>query len=97
MPYTSPNFIRNSSSGEIYNLSKVCLQNSLEILSTLENEYHVLNERNLTLLNLGQVFTIPRCPDLGKNIMYDYNLSPTNYIKNDMEQLTRYENIFNGF
>lgn len=97
MPYTSPTFIRNSSNNAIYNLSKVCLENSMDILSILEDEYHKIHERNLSLLNLGQVFTAPRCPDKGKDIDYDLNLSPSHYIKNDIELLTRFENIFNGF
>jgi nicotinic acid mononucleotide adenylyltransferase len=97
LPYTSPNFIRNSTHSSIYNLSKVCIENSLEILSVLEDEYHIIHERNLNLLNLGQVFTAPRCPDKGENMDYDLNLSPSHYIKNDLEILARFENIFNNF
>jgi hypothetical protein len=96
MPYTSPNFIRGTNLKWVYNLSKVCLEGSLEIITALEDEYHLLHERNLTLLNMGQVFTVPRCPDKGKQINYDYNLSPSNYIRNDLEQLYRYESIFNN-
>jgi hypothetical protein len=95
MPYTSPTFLRGTSTSAIYNLSKVCIENSLEILTALENEYHLLHERNLSLLNLGQVITIPRCPDKGEDMDYDLNLSPTHYIKNDLEQLKRLESIFN--
>lgn len=95
MPYTPPSFMKGADLKWIYNLSKVCLENSLELITTLENEYHLLHERNLTLLNLGQVFTVPRCPDKGNNMNYDYNLSPSNYIRNDLEQLLRYEDIFN--
>jgi nicotinic acid mononucleotide adenylyltransferase len=96
VPYTSPTFITNSNNNSIYNLSKVCIENSLEILTNLESEYHIIHERNLNLLNLGQVFTAPRCPDKGKNMDYDLNLSPSHYVKNDLELLTRFENIFNG-
>jgi nicotinic acid mononucleotide adenylyltransferase len=96
LPYTSPNFIRNSTNSAIYNLSEVCIENSKDILTVLEDEYHILHERNLNLLNLGQVFTAPRCPDKGKNMDYDLNLSPSHYIKNDLELLTRFENIFNS-
>ncbi len=96
LPYTSPTFIRNSTNSAIYNLSKVCIENSIDILSVLEGEYHNIHERNLNLLNLGQVFTAPRCPDKGKNMDYDLNLSPSHYIKNDLEILTRFENLFNS-
>ncbi|MCM0648484.1 cytidyltransferase [Clostridium swellfunianum] len=97
LPYTSPDFIRNSSYSAIYNLSEICIYNSLDILSVLEDEYHILHERNLNLLNLGQVFTAPRCPDKGKDMDYDLSLSPSHYIKNDLELLTRFTNIFNSF
>ena len=93
LPYTSPDYIRNASPYSVYKLSNVCIENSLSILNVLEEEYHILNERNLTLSSLGQVFTLPRCPDLGKNIEYDLNLSPSHYLKNDLEQLNRLENI----
>lgn len=96
MPYTSPTFIRNSSSSSIYNLSKVCIENAFSILTALESEYHMLHERSLSLLNLGQVFTAPRCPDKGKNMDYDLGLNPSHYVKNDLELLTRFGNIFNS-
>lgn len=97
MPYTSPIFIRGASTASIYNLSKVCIENSLEILQTLEEEYHLIHERNLTLSNLGQVFTIPRSVDKGNNIEYDLNKSASSYLKNDLESLCRLENIIKGF
>jgi nicotinic acid mononucleotide adenylyltransferase len=96
MPYTSPTFIRNSNNSSIYNLSMVCIENAFSILTALESEYHMLHERSLSLLNLGQVFTAPRCPDKGKNLDYDLGLNPSHYVKNDLELLTRFENIFNS-
>lgn len=93
LPYTSPDYIRNTSAYSIFRLSKICIENSLSILDVLEEEYHILNERNLTLASLGQVFTLPRCPDHGKNIEYDLNLTPSHYLKNDLELLNRLESI----
>ena len=93
MPFTYPTFIRGSSTKAIYNLSKVCIENAIDILSLLEQEYHMVHEKNLTLASLGQVLTIPRCPDHGKDIEYDLNLSPSHYLKNDLELLHRLENI----
>lgn len=95
MPYTSPTFIRNSNITAVYNLSKVCIENAIEIITSLEDEYHKINEKNLSLHYLGQVFTIPRCPDHGKDMEYDLNLSPSLYLKNDFELLNRFENIIN--
>lgn len=93
MPYTSPKFIKNSSKESVYNLSKACIEGSIALLETIEQEYHTINERNLTLSSLGHVFTIPRCPDRGKDMNYDLNLSPSHYLKNDLELLLRLENI----
>ena len=93
LPYTSPKFIVDTSSISLYKLSKICIENAINILSVLEDEYHILNERNLTLSSLGQVFTIPRCPDKGVDMNYDLNISPSRYLKNDLEVLCRLENI----
>lgn len=92
-PYSSASFIRGSSKSAIYNLSQVCIENAIEIISSLEKEYDKLNERNLTLMHLSEVFISPKCPDHGKDMFYDINLSPTHYLKNDQELLYRYENI----
>lgn len=91
LPYTSPRFITGASKISIYNLSKVAIENAIEILSTIEGEYHILNERRLTLSSLGDVFISPRCPDHGKDIDYDLSLSPSHFLKNDLELLNRLE------
>lgn len=96
LPYTSPVFIRNTKSEEVFNLSKVCIKNSMEILSVIEEEFHEVNEKNLNLSSLGQVFTVPRCPDHGMDMKYDLNLNATHYLKNDLEQLLRLEMIIKG-
>lgn len=89
LPYTSPTFLSDASKKSIYDLSKTSIENSMEILQCLEDEYHILNERNLTLYNLGEVFITPRCPDKGKNVDYDLNLNPSFFLRNDLEQLER--------
>lgn len=94
LPYTFPTFIRNASKSAIYEFSKTCIQNSINILEVLENEYHIVHEKNLNLRSLGQVFTIPRCPDIGKNVEYNLNLSASSYLKNDLELLTRLNHAF---
>lgn len=97
MPYTSPVFIKDSTIGAVYNLSEVCIENSLEILKVIEEEYHLLYGRNLSLSSLGVVFTVPRCPDRGNNIEYDLNSSASDYLKNDLELLLRLKNTLTGF
>lgn len=91
LPYTSPVFIRNTGRKEIFNLSQVSINNSIDILSVIEEEFHSVNEKKLNLSSLGQVFTVPRCPDHGKDMRYDLNLNATHYLKNDLEQLLRLE------
>jgi hypothetical protein len=96
LPYTYPSFIRNTDRSIIFNLSKVCIENTMDIFKVLENEYHRLNERYLNLSTMGQVFTIPRCPDKGKDMLYDLSLSPSHYLKNDLEALLRYNTTMGG-
>lgn len=93
LPYTYPFFIDDASSKNIYELSKACIENSIELLKVLENEYHVLYTRNLTLASLGEVFTVPRCPDIGKDIQYDLSISPSHYLENDLQLLHRLCNM----
>ncbi|MGH4139794.1 cytidyltransferase [Clostridium sp.] len=93
LPYTYPVFIKNAPAKEIYELSKVCIENSIELLRILEYEYHILYTRNLTLASLGEVFTIPRCPDIGHDMHYDLNISPSHYLENDLQQLRRLTNL----
>lgn len=95
LPYASPKFIKGASKGSIYNLSEVVIKNAINILSTLENEYHLLNERSLTLSSLGEVFVSPRCPDRGKDVDYDMNISPSHFLKNDLELLYRLKQSIN--
>lgn len=95
LPYTSPTFLKNASRSSIYNFSKVSIENSYEILESLEKEYQAVHERSLTLSSLGDIFTSPRYPDRGSDISYDFNLSPSHYLENDLEQLGRMEHIIN--
>ncbi|SHH01002.1 nicotinate-nicotinamide nucleotide adenylyltransferase [Tepidibacter thalassicus] len=92
-PYTSLSFVKDSSKQSLYNLSKVCIENSINILETLEHEYEKINQRKLTLNHIGEVFKSPRYVDRGKNMSYDLNLNPSHYLKNDLELLNRMKDI----
>ncbi|AYD40284.1 cytidyltransferase [Clostridium fermenticellae] len=94
LPYTYPAFIKNIPKYLLYNFSKVCLENSIQILKVIENEYHLIHEKNLTLSCLGQVFTVPRCPDHGQNMKYNLNLAASTYLENDLELLIRMKHAF---
>jgi hypothetical protein len=89
LPFTSPTFLADASNEAIYNMSEVALENALNIMTAIENEYQSMHERSLTLNSLGQVLTIPRCPDPGKYMNYDFNLAPSVYIRNNLEHLRR--------
>lgn len=93
LPYTSPNFIRGGKQETLYDLSKICIENSINILQTIEEEYHHINERNLNLSSLGEVFTIPRCVEHGRDVTYDLSLNASHYLKNDLETLIRFEDF----
>ncbi|TDT61162.1 cytidyltransferase [Fonticella tunisiensis] len=95
LPYASPTFIKGTSTSSIFNLSKVCIENALDIMAALESEYQFIQERSLTLGLLGQVFMSPRCPDHGYNMNYDLNLNASHYLKNDLELLSRIEYLLN--
>ncbi len=92
-PYTSLSFVKNASKTSLYELSKVCIQNSIDILKSIEKEYEKIHQRKLTLNHLGEVLKSPRYVDHGKNMNYDLNLNPSHYLENDLEILKRMENI----
>ncbi|TCO77460.1 cytidyltransferase [Marinisporobacter balticus] len=89
LPYTVPTFIRGAKKDTIYHLSQTCIENAIEILETLEEEYQKINERSLTLRNLGEVFIASRYPDHGEDMNYDLSLHPSHYLRNDLEHLSR--------
>ncbi|QZY54867.1 nicotinate-nicotinamide nucleotide adenylyltransferase [Crassaminicella profunda] len=93
LPYTVPTFIRNASKNTIYQLSQVCLENAMDIVVSLEEAYQKKHEKSLSLRHLGEVFISPRYPDHGKDVYYDMNLSPSHYLKNDLEYLKRLKSL----
>ena len=96
LPYTMPSFLGSYSNEEIFNLSRVCLNNSLEILKAIEAFYNQTFDRKLTLKNLGQVMTIPRIVDLGAGIHYDLTASPSIYVEKGLENLMRIKAMLKG-
>lgn len=96
LPYSSAGYITDTSKAAIYNLSEVALVNTVEILSAVEMIYEKQNERMLTIDRLGEVLNTPRYPDKGKNIFYSSNVRPSEYIKDDLEQLRKMKNFYIG-
>lgn len=88
-PYAAPEFREDCADGSTYKLSLCCLENARDILLTLETEYRALYARNLTLSRLGEVITLPLCPDKGSCMMYDPSRAASTYLDNDIEMLGR--------
>lgn len=93
LPYATPTFIRGLSQTQLFEMSKVSIENAISILEVLEHEYLLLTERNLTLKHLGEVFVSPRYPDRGIKVDYDLNTKPSVYLKNDFEHLLRIKGL----
>jgi len=89
LPYCYPDYLKNYTKASVYNLSMTAMENAYELLTVLEEEYQSMNERSLTLSNMGQVLHNPRCPDHGISMDYDMNLSPSHFLRNDIEHLKR--------
>jgi nicotinic acid mononucleotide adenylyltransferase len=93
LPYTAPTFIKNATLKSMYNLSEVCIENSIDLFTAIQSAYQEINERSLTMASLGEVFTFPKYPDHGMDMQYNLNLSPSHYLYNDLEQLKRLKPI----
>lgn len=93
LPYASPSFIKGASVSSIYNLSETAIQNSIDILTSIEEEYQHENDRLLTFSRLGEVFVYPRFPDKGDDIRYDVNRKVTEYLELDLATLRKLKNM----
>ena len=89
LPYHVPPFLKGIEAASFYELSRVCLENTFEILRVLEREYQKLIGRKLTLERLGEALSQSRCPDVNTGIFYKMNESPSVYVKYELERLTR--------
>lgn len=89
MPYTSFSFVDDNDPESVFKYSMTCLENAMNILRVLEEQYQSTFEKKLTLKRLGAVITYPRRPDLGVGLEYDENLAPSEYVENDIRKLKR--------
>lgn len=94
LPYAYPSFLTNQSREDVYRFSMVCHENAMELFRVIEGEYNRLYARKLTLMNLGQVITIPRAVDTGEGISYDLSQSPSDFIAHSIESLSRLQSLF---
>ena len=89
LPYATPSYQQECGREAVFQLSRACLESSLDVIRTLEQEYRILYGRNLTLSRLAEAVILPLCPDKGTCLHYDPNLSASVYLENDLEQLLR--------
>ena len=89
LPYAVPAYEQECGREVVFQISKTCLENALDLLRVLEQEYRALYGRNLTLSRLPEAVILPLCPDKGTCLHYDPNLSASVYLENDLEQLLR--------
>lgn len=93
LPYVAPIFIKGTTNDALYDLSMVCLENTKNILRSLEIEYQNMYQKNLTLKRIGEVMVSPRYPFIGKNISYDLNIEASRYMDVSIENLIKLERI----
>lgn len=93
MPYTAPSFLSDQPKEALYNLSIICHENTLDIFRAIEQEYNRIHARKMTLMNLGQVITVPRSVDIGEGVAYDLTQSPSTYVSNQLESLLRLDSL----
>jgi len=94
LPFVYPRYIKDVSKESLYELSKVCLENSLVIFTEIERIYSKINNRILSLEHLREVMITPRVPDIGPYLSYDENFKPTDYIKNELLTLKKMKEAF---
>jgi len=94
LPYASIGIHNHFPREAVFRYSLACLENARNIMKALESEYLEKFGRNLTLNRLSEVVILPVVPDKGGNMQYDYNLTASVHIENDIELLLRTANMF---
>ena len=89
LPYIYPRFYRGCAQTAVFHFSRTCIENSRDILLSLESEYRRTFARNLTLSRLNEAVILPLAPDKGRCLTYDMNLSASQCLENDLKMLLR--------
>ena len=89
LPYAFPRFYSRCGREAVFRFSKVCIENSRDILLALERAYRERYARNLTLSRLSEAVILPLSPDKGAALRYDPNLSASVCLESDLRQLDR--------
>lgn len=94
LPYEYPKYLHGVPDGTLRDMSRICIKNACTILQTLEGRYQAVFNTSLSLKRLGEVLYHPRLPDKGANLRYDFTVSPSAYLRDDMmimERISRFE------
>lgn len=89
LPYYYPRHFVGTSDRAIRAFSRIALENALNIMKALEAEHQHAFSTALTLRKLGQALALPRLPDRGRCLRYDFSVPPSAYLKDDLLQLDR--------
>jgi hypothetical protein len=89
LPFSYPRYIKGVNKKQLYELSKICLENTIDILEVIEKVFLELNGRALSLESLRSVMIIPRIPDVGAHINYDIYQTPSTLLNNELERLMK--------
>ena len=89
LPYAFPRFYKECGRAEVFAFSRICIENSRNILLALERAYRERYARNLTLNRLGEAVVLPLCPDKGGCITYDVSRAASACLEGDIEMLKR--------
>lgn len=89
LPYFYPRHFVATTDAAVRNLSRTALENALHILKTLEAVHQRCFNTALSLRRLGEAIAYPRLPDRGNSLLYDFSVSASAYLEDDLLQLDR--------
>ena len=93
MPYAFPRFYKECGREAAFQFSRTCIENSRDILLTLETQFREKYARNLTLSRLSEAVILPLSPDKGDCLRYDSNLPASACLENDLKLLLRMQDL----
>lgn len=96
LPYAFPRFYKECGREAVFQFSRTCVENSRDILLTLETAYRERYARNLTLSRLSEAVILPLAPDKGACLRYDPNLPASACLENDLGMLLRMRDLLEG-
>ena len=93
LPYAFPRFYKECGRAAVFAFSRICIENSRNILLALERAYRERYARNLTLSRLSEAVILPLSPDKGACLSYDPNLPASACLENDLKMLLRMRDV----